>query len=66
MLADEPTGNLDAVSGGNMLAFLCARQRESGSTLLLVTHSLAVAQRADRILTLEQGRVEERSGDFAW
>ena len=66
VLADEPTGNLDAVSGGNMLAFLRARQRESGSTLLLVTHSLAVAQSADRILTLEQGRVEERSGDFAW
>lgn len=66
VLADEPTGNLDAASGKQMLELLCTQARVHHSTLLLVTHSLEVAQAADRILTLEHGRIEERSGDFAW
>lgn len=66
VLADEPTGNLDATSGKHMLDLLCTQAREHQTTLLLVTHSLEVARAADRILTLEHGRIEERSGDFAW
>jgi putative ABC transport system ATP-binding protein len=66
VLADEPTGNLDARSGQQMLDVLRQQQASGNSTFLLVTHSLAVAQTADRILTLEQGVIEERSGDFAW
>ncbi len=66
VLADEPTGNLDAETGVKMLELLRARVHESNSTLLLVTHSLAVARTADRILTLDHGVIEERSGDFAW
>src|SRR5688572_4503606 len=66
VLADEPTGNLDAETGVKMLELLRARVRESNSTLVLVTHSLAVARTADRILTLDHGVIEERSGDFAW
>ncbi|HWK53317.1 MAG TPA: ABC transporter ATP-binding protein [Hyphomicrobiales bacterium] len=66
VLADEPTGNLDAASGQAMLALLHAQVRAQGSTLLLVTHSLAVARTADRILTLEQGGIHERDVDFAW
>jgi putative ABC transport system ATP-binding protein len=66
VLADEPTGNLDARSGEQMLALLRRQVSAGGSTMLLVTHSLAVAQGADRILTLENGSIEERSGDFAW
>lgn len=66
VLADEPTGNLDATTGGSILAWLGQQLREHGSTCLLVTHSLAVARTADRILTLEDGHITERSGDFAW
>jgi putative ABC transport system ATP-binding protein len=66
ILADEPTGNLDAVTGRQMLQLLRAQVRTVQSSMLLVTHSLAVAQTADRILTLEQGSIEERNGDFAW
>lgn len=66
VLADEPTGNLDARSGEQMLALLRRQVSAGGSTLLLVTHSLAVAQGADRILTLDNGIIEERRGDFAW
>ena len=66
VLADEPTGSLDAVSGGQMLSLLRDSLHAAGSTALLVTHSLRVAQSADRVLTLENGIVTERSGDFAW
>ncbi|MEX2367680.1 MAG: ABC transporter ATP-binding protein [Pseudohongiellaceae bacterium] len=66
VLADEPTGNLDAATGNSMLDLLRELSGRHQSTLLLVTHSLAVAQIADRILTLEAGQVVERDGDFAW
>jgi putative ABC transport system ATP-binding protein len=66
VLADEPTGNLDAASGQQMLELLTGLARRRHCAVLLVTHSLAVAQAANRILTLEQGRIEERRGGFAW
>jgi len=66
VLADEPTGNLDAETGKHILAWMREQLRAHGSTCLLVTHSLAVARTADRILTLEDGRITERSGEFAW
>jgi putative ABC transport system ATP-binding protein len=66
LLADEPTGNLDASSGQEVLQVLGDHLRRQSTTALIVTHSLAVARTADRILTLENGRVEERCGDFAW
>ena len=66
VLADEPTGNLDAETGRHMLHLLKTKIQASNSTLLLVTHSLAVAQTADRILTLDDGKIQERTGDFAW
>lgn len=66
VLADEPTGNLDAETGQQMLGWLREQLRAHASTALLVTHSLAVARSADRILTLEAGVILERSGDFAW
>ncbi len=66
VLADEPTGNLDAASGKQMLDVLTSLARSSNSAILLVTHSLTVAKATDRILTLENGRIEERSGEFAW
>jgi putative ABC transport system ATP-binding protein len=66
VLADEPTGNLDAVTGQQMLEVLRQRLQQAESTTLLVTHSLSVARSADRILTLENGIITERVGDFAW
>jgi putative ABC transport system ATP-binding protein len=66
VLADEPTGNLDAKSGSEVLSLLNDTVVDSGCALLLVTHSLTVAQTADRVLTLEEGNISEQVGDFAW
>ncbi|MDR2214003.1 MAG: ABC transporter ATP-binding protein [Pseudomonadales bacterium] len=66
ILADEPTGNLDAHSGQEMLQLLREQLRARRGTALVVTHSLAVARTADRILTLDEGGIHEQAGDFAW
>jgi putative ABC transport system ATP-binding protein len=57
IFADEPTGNLDSVNGAAVLELLLELQRERGTTLLLVTHSPEIAQRADRVVTLKDGRI---------
>jgi putative ABC transport system ATP-binding protein len=56
ILADEPTGNLDAQSGGEVLEIF-RRLVGKGRTLMMVTHDRAVAERADRILVLADGRI---------
>jgi predicted ABC-type transport system involved in lysophospholipase L1 biosynthesis ATPase subunit len=56
LLCDEPTGNLDSTTGAEILELLESLRREEGVTLLLVTHSDAVAERADRVLTMADGR----------
>ena len=66
VLADEPTGNLDARTGQSILKIMHKLLKEHQSTLLLVTHSLEVANSADRIITLENGYLEERDSGFAW
>jgi len=66
LLADEPTGNLDATSGQAVLQLLLELTGEAGASLVVVTHSLAVARCCDRILTLEAGRLQQRQGAFAW
>jgi putative ABC transport system ATP-binding protein len=66
VLADEPTGNLDQDAGEQVLEMMISLAREEQSSLLLVTHSLAVARRADRILTLQQGRLSEEGLESAW
>ena len=66
VLADEPTGNLDADTGRQVLALLQTRCRERGAGLVIVTHSREVAGGADRVLTLTEGRITEMQGDFAW
>ena len=66
VLADEVTGNLDAETGQRVLALLKDLTVRNRTTLVLVTHSLAVAQSADRIVTLEDGLLAERQGHFAW
>jgi len=59
VLADEPTGNLDAASGAEVLELLQDLVGGSRRTLVIVTHSELVAGRADRTLTLERGRLEQ-------
>jgi putative ABC transport system ATP-binding protein len=60
LLADEPTGNLDAESGDGVLDLLEALVRDSKTTLVLVTHSEVAAARADRIFEMRRGTVSER------
>lgn len=58
LLADEPTGNLDGTSGGVALQLLEDLRASEGTTLVLVTHDTAVADRADRRVRLVDGRIE--------
>jgi len=58
LLADEPTGNLDAESGAGILDVLAALNRSEGLSIVLVTHDASIARRADRIVRLVAGRVE--------
>lgn len=57
LLADEPTGNLDSSNGARVMDLLLQLHRDQGSTLVLVTHDPALAARAERILSLRDGRV---------
>ena len=59
LLADEPTGNLDAVSGLGIIELLRDLNRERGLTMIMVTHDAQIAQQADRVVRLVEGRVEE-------
>jgi putative ABC transport system ATP-binding protein len=57
IFADEPTGNLDAATGTAILDLLFARQKETGATLLVITHDAALAARCSRILEMHDGRI---------
>ena len=57
LLADEPTGNLDAATGHAIIELMFALQREHGTTLVLVTHDRELAARCDAVLELHAGRV---------
>jgi len=59
LFADEPTGNLDAATGARIVELLETLNRESGTTVVLVTHDLALAGRAQRIIRLADGVVVE-------
>ena len=58
VLADEPTGNLDAATAAQILALLREQVHASGASAILITHSLAAAHSADRIWRLQAGRLE--------
>jgi putative ABC transport system ATP-binding protein len=60
VLADEPTGNLDAESAGQVLGLLAGLARRAGKTVIAASHSDEVAALADRVLTLADGRLAER------
>ena len=57
LFADEPTGNLDTDNGARIVELIESINREAGSTVVLVTHDLALAQRADRVIRMRDGVV---------
>jgi len=63
ILADEPTGSLDAQNSASVIELLVQMQRRAGTTLLVVTHDPDVAMHLDQHLSLRDGRVMEMSGD---
>ena len=62
LFADEPTGNLDGKAGLEVLTLLRTVSNELGITLVLVTHDMKVAEQADRIIQLSDGRIVADSG----
>lgn len=63
LFADEPTGNLDLDNGSVIVDLLMTMNTELATTLVLVTHDPALADRAGRVIRLEGGRIVEDSGD---
>jgi len=59
LLADEPTGSLDFATGEKVMELMFELNREQGTTLVLVTHDRAIAQRCERRITIEAGRATE-------
>ncbi len=57
MLADEPTGNLDSRNSAEIMTLLRHFHEEKGQTLLVITHDERIARQADRLLTIEDGRI---------
>jgi putative ABC transport system ATP-binding protein len=61
LLADEPTGNLDGDTGARVVDLMFGMAERSGTTLMLITHDPAIAQRCDRVVQMVDGRVEEQT-----
>jgi putative ABC transport system ATP-binding protein len=59
LAADEPTGNLDEATGQSIIDLMFALKRDRGTTLILVTHDLALASKCDRIIGLRSGHIED-------
>ena len=65
IFADEPTGNLDAATGAEIVDLLFARRAETGATLLIITHDASLAERCQRVLTMADGRIISDTGSAA-
>jgi putative ABC transport system ATP-binding protein len=61
LFADEPTGNLDSRTGANIMQLMFQLNQNSSTTLMLVTHDLSLAERCDRVLSLDAGRLVDDS-----
>lgn len=59
VLADEPTGNLDSETGEAVLDLLISSMKKYGQTLIMITHNKDIAKRADRILIMKNGKLDE-------
>ena len=62
VLADEPTGNLDAASANSVFELMRQVNRDSGTTFLMVIHNLDLARRCDRIINVVDGRISAQQG----
>jgi putative ABC transport system ATP-binding protein len=60
VVADEPTGNLDEATGREIIALLFRLKRERGTTLLLVTHDMGLAESCDRVVRIRAGQIVEQ------
>ena len=60
VLADEPTGNLDAGNGEHVMQLMLELNQELKTSLIIVTHDMSIAERMDRVLVLENGRLTQR------
>ena len=65
LFADEPTGNLDTRTGANIMELMFELNRNSSTTLILVTHDMSLAERCDRILELDTGKLVRDTGGVA-
>jgi len=65
LFADEPTGNLDFETGQQIMGVFEKLHRDSGQTILLVTHDRSLARQADRVLVLKDGKLEKPVGSAA-
>ena len=61
ILADEPTGNLDKKSSKEIFDYLCEINKSNNQTILMVTHDMEIAKRANRILIIEDGKIVKES-----
>ncbi len=61
VLADEPTGNLDAGNGEHVMQLMLELNQELQTSLVIVTHDMSIAERMDRILVLENGKLQQRT-----
>src|SRR5262249_22165402 len=66
LLADEPTGNLDADTGAHIIRLLRDLNRDEGLTIIMVTHNLDIVADSDRVVRLVQGRVERAVDKIAF
>lgn len=62
LLADEPTGNLDSVTSTDVLGLLKISGERFGQTMVMITHNEEIAQMADRIVRIEDGRITSNTG----
>lgn len=57
LLADEPTGNLDSKSTEEIMSILKMSNRDFNQTIIMITHNLEIAKEADRIITIQDGKI---------
>ena len=59
MLADEPTGNLDSKASEEIIALLKLSNKKFNQTVIIITHDLEIAKEAERVITIEDGRIKK-------